>query len=80
MIDIEPTYKPEEYEKKWYSYWLEQNLFDAPVDPNKEPYTILMPPPNVTSQLHMGHGLGYTIQDSMPVGSPAQTTLASPPK
>ncbi len=57
------TYSPKDYESKWYDFWLKERLFEAPVDQTKKPYTILMPPPNVTSQLHMGHGTTYTIQD-----------------
>lgn len=57
------TYDPKEFEKKWYDFWIKNKFFEAPVDSTKKPYTILMPPPNVTSQLHMGHGTTYTIQD-----------------
>lgn len=63
MIKIDPSYDPKAYEDKWYAKWQELDLFTAKPSPEKEPFTILMPPPNVTSQLHMGHGLGYTIQD-----------------
>ncbi|RZA13748.1 MAG: valine--tRNA ligase, partial [Proteobacteria bacterium] len=63
MIEMDSTYDPKKYEKKWYDYCVQHGLFHAPVDSKKTPYTILMPPPNVTSQLHMGHGLGYSIQD-----------------
>ncbi|MBC7660188.1 MAG: valine--tRNA ligase [Chitinophagaceae bacterium] len=63
MIELESTYEHKKYEKKWYDYAVDQKLFHAPVDPKRKPFTILMPPPNVTSQLHMGHGLGYSIQD-----------------
>lgn len=63
MIELDATYDPKKYEDKWYKKWQEDSHFSAPKDSNKTPFTILMPPPNVTSQLHMGHGLGYTIQD-----------------
>lgn len=63
MIEMDSTYDPKKYEKKWYDYCVQQGLYHAPVNKQKTPYTILMPPPNVTSQLHMGHGLGYSIQD-----------------
>jgi valyl-tRNA synthetase len=63
MIEMDSTYDPKKYEKKWYDYCIQHGMFHAPVDAKKSPYTILMPPPNVTSQLHMGHGLGYSIQD-----------------
>ena len=64
MINIDAVYSPKSYEDKWYKHWQDQNLMGADHNPDKKPYTILMPPPNVTSQLHMGHGLGYTIQTS----------------
>lgn len=63
MSEMAQTYDPKAFEKKWYDFWMEQKVFEAPVDPSRKPYTILMPPPNVTSQLHMGHGTTYTIQD-----------------
>ena len=63
MSEMETTYDPKVFEKKWYDHWMKGGFFKAPVDPSKKPYTILMPPPNVTSQLHMGHGTTYTIQD-----------------
>ena len=63
MIEIDPTYDPKKYEGKWWDFWTKNKLFRAEPDKNKEPYVILMPPPNVTSQLHMGHGTCYTFQD-----------------
>ena len=63
MIELDDKYSPKSYEDKWYSYWNDKGYFFSEKDDSKEPYTILMPPPNVTSQLHMGHGTGYTIQD-----------------
>lgn len=63
MIDLEPSYDPKKYEQKWYQNSLAKKHFSAHLDRKKVPFTILMPPPNVTSQLHMGHGLGYSIQD-----------------
>ncbi len=63
MQKLEPTYNPKEYEQKWYEFWEKNDIFHAPVDASRKPFTILMPPPNVTSQLHMGHGTGYTVQD-----------------
>jgi valyl-tRNA synthetase len=63
MEPLSSTYDHKAYEKKWYQFWLQENLFHAEVDPAKKPFTILMPPPNVTSQLHMGHGTGYSFQD-----------------
>lgn len=56
-------YNPAEVESKWYGYWLENGFFNAEVNPAKEPFTIVIPPPNVTGVLHMGHMLNNTIQD-----------------
>ncbi|AVX21486.1 valyl-tRNA synthetase [Carboxydocella sporoproducens DSM 16521] len=57
------TYNPQEVESKWYSRWEEKGYFHAEVDKNKEPFSIVMPPPNVTGALHMGHALDNTMQD-----------------
>jgi valyl-tRNA synthetase len=56
-------YDPSELEDRIYKQWEEAGLFHAEVDPAKKPYTIMIPPPNVTGVLHMGHGLNNTIQD-----------------
>jgi len=61
-MSIAKTYNPKEAEDKWYSYWLEKKFFRSVPD-HREPYTIVMPPPNVTGVLHMGHMLNNTIQD-----------------
>jgi valyl-tRNA synthetase len=58
------VYSPAEVEKKWYSYWEEHGFFHAEVNPGKKPYTIVIPPPNVTGVLHMGHILNNALQDS----------------
>jgi valyl-tRNA synthetase len=63
MNELNQVYNPKDFEKKWYKFWMDGKFFSAPVDPTKKPYTILMPPPNVTSQLHMGHGTTYALQD-----------------
>ena len=61
-MQISEKYSPQETENKWYSYWLENNYFHS--EPNeKPPYTVVIPPPNVTGILHMGHMLNNTIQD-----------------
>ena len=57
------SYDPEEQEEKWYQFWTQKNYFKANIDEEKTPYTIVIPPPNVTGVLHMGHGLNNTIQD-----------------
>jgi valyl-tRNA synthetase len=61
-MNIAKTYLPQEAEEKWYSYWLKHNFFKSVPD-EREPYTIVIPPPNVTGVLHMGHMLNNTIQD-----------------
>lgn len=62
-MSIPTHYEPNQVEQKWYQYWLTQGFFKAKPNPNKEPYTIVMPPPNITGVLHMGHVLNNTIQD-----------------
>ena len=62
MNELATKYNPAEVEDKWYSYWMENDLFKSTPD-EREPYTIVIPPPNVTGVLHMGHMLNNTIQD-----------------
>lgn len=62
-MDISANYNPKEAEEKWYSYWMEHRFFHSEPDSTKEPYCIVIPPPNVTGVLHMGHMLNNTIQD-----------------
>jgi valyl-tRNA synthetase len=62
-MSLATKYNPTETESKWYEFWMDNNLFNSSVDPGKEPYTIVIPPPNVTGVLHMGHMLNNTIQD-----------------
>ncbi len=61
-MDIPSKYNPAEVEDKWYKYWMENKFFHSEPD-EREPYTIVIPPPNVTGVLHMGHMLNNTIQD-----------------
>ena len=61
-MEIASKYNPAEVEDKWYKYWMDKNLFHSEPD-EREPYTIVIPPPNVTGVLHMGHMLNNTIQD-----------------
>ena len=61
-MELASKYSPLEVEGKWYEYWLKHKLFSSKPD-NREPYTIVIPPPNVTGVLHMGHMLNETIQD-----------------
>ena len=61
--ELEKSYNPSGFEDKVYDFWMEGNYFHAEVDPDKKPYTIVMPPPNITGQLHIGHALDETLQD-----------------
>ena len=63
MKELEKIYNPKEVEDKIYSMWLENKYFHTEIDKTKKPYTIMMPPPNITGQLHMGHALDNTLQD-----------------
>ena len=62
-MKLEKNYNPANIEDKWYSKWLDKGIFYSRPDKNKEPYSIVIPPPNVTGVLHMGHMLNNTIQD-----------------
>jgi len=62
-MSLATTYSPTDVEAKWYQRWQEQGFFKASPNPKKAPYTIVIPPPNVTGVLHMGHMLNNTIQD-----------------
>ena len=57
------VYNPHEVEAKWYKFWEKKGYFRAEIEPGKKPYTIVIPPPNVTGSLHMGHALNNTLQD-----------------
>jgi len=63
MKELEKIYNPKRVEDKIYSMWLENKYFHTEIDKTKKPYTIMMPPPNITGQLHMGHALDNTLQD-----------------
>lgn len=62
-MELSKTYSPKEVEDKWYAYWEKNKYFSSKPNKDKEPYTIVIPPPNVTGVLHMGHMLNNTIQD-----------------
>lgn len=64
-MDMNTEFNPSEFEPKWASQWLDAGCFKADVNSNKEPFTIMIPPPNVTGRLHVGHALGLAIQDAM---------------
>ncbi len=61
--ELAKAYEPREVEGRIYDFWLKNKYFHAEIDPNKKPYTIMMPPPNVTDQLHVGHAMTMTTQD-----------------
>ena len=63
MKELEKTYSPADIEDRLYQKWMDKKYFHAEVDRSKKPFTIVMPPPNVTGQLHMGHALDETMQD-----------------
>ncbi len=62
-MTLKKNLEPKSYEQKWWDFWQANNFFHAETDSKKPTYTILIPPPNVTDRLHMGHGLNNTIQD-----------------
>ncbi|WIF94231.1 valine--tRNA ligase [Caminicella sporogenes] len=61
--ELATKYNPKEFEEKIYNEWMEKGYFRAEIDYDKEPFTIVLPPPNITGQLHMGHALDQTLQD-----------------
>jgi len=63
MNDIPSRYNPKETEDKWYKFWEENGLFSAKANPSKRPFCVVIPPPNVTGILHMGHALNNSVQD-----------------
>jgi valyl-tRNA synthetase len=63
MSEIPKVYEPGKIEKKWYDFWLKQNHFAPKIDSKKKPFVIIMPPTNVTGELHLGHALTATLED-----------------
>lgn len=63
--NISTTYNPKEFEERLYSNWQEKKYFTPVIDKSKKPYTIIMPPPNITGKLHLGHALDNTLQDML---------------
>ena len=61
--ELPKTYDPKASESKLYQFWMDGGFFNAEVDENKKPFSIMLPPPNVTGQLHMGHAFDNTLQD-----------------
>ena len=63
MKELPKVYEPQKVEKKIYDFWMQGGWFKGVIDPEKKPFSIVMPPPNVTGQLHMGHAMDSTLQD-----------------
>jgi len=63
--EMPKAYEPAEVEARWYQFWLERDYFKPKIDPKKNPFVIIMPPPNVTGELHLGHALTATLEDIM---------------
>ena len=88
--ELAKAYDPSEVEDRIYDFWMKGNYFHAEPDPKKKPYTIVIPPPNITGQLHMGHALDETFRTSSsagggcraiaPCGCRAPTTPPLPPR
>jgi len=62
-LKMDKNYNPKEFEDKIYDFWMDKKYFEAKVNKDKKPFSIVLPPPNITGQLHMGHALDHTIQD-----------------
>src|SRR5512136_65648 len=65
MSELPKAYEPGRIEKKWHDFWLKHGYFTPKIDPKKKPFVIVMPLPNVTGDLHVGHALFVTLQDMM---------------
>ena len=63
--ELAKAYEPKEVEDRIYDFWMRGKYFHAEVDPKKKPYTIVIPPPNITGQLHLGHAMDETLQDTL---------------
>ncbi|MFA4830275.1 MAG: class I tRNA ligase family protein, partial [Thermodesulfovibrionales bacterium] len=63
MAELNKSYTPEGIEEKWYEIWVSRGYFKPEINPSGKPYSIVIPPPNVTGSLHMGHALNVTLQD-----------------
>ena len=63
--EMPKAYEPGMVEKKWYQFWLEKGYFTPKIDRQKKPFVIMMPPPNITGELHLGHALTANLEDIM---------------
>ena len=59
--EMPKAYEPGNVEQKWYRFWLDKGYFKPKIDPDRKPFVIIMPPPNVTGELHLGHALTATM-------------------
>ena len=64
-MDMEKVYEPQKFESDIYAQWLEKGYFTPEINRDKKPFTIVIPPPNITGQLHMGHALDNAVQDCL---------------
>ena len=65
MDKLPDKYKPADFESDIYNFWLEKGYFHGEISPEKKPYSIVIPPPNITGYLHVGHALNNSLQDIM---------------
>ena len=65
QYEMPKAYEPRKVEGKWYQFWVEKGCFKVEIDPGKRPFVIIMPPPNVIGELHIGHALTATLEDIM---------------
>jgi valyl-tRNA synthetase len=65
QLDMPKAYDPGKVEEKWYQFWMDKGFFKPQIDPARKPFTIIMPPPNITGDLHVGHALTATLEDIM---------------
>lgn len=63
VTSLPTSFDPKTGEAKWYEYWIKEGFFEAGQNPDAEPYSVVIPPPNVTGNLHIGHALNNTLQD-----------------
>ena len=63
--EMPKAYEPAKVEQKWYKFWMDKGYFAPKIDKAKKPFVIIMPPPNVTGELHLGHALTATLEDIM---------------
>ena len=63
--DLDKSYSPDHIEQKWYAEWVSHGLFNAEITPDAKAFSIVIPPPNVTGSLHVGHAFDHTFQDIM---------------